>query len=86
MKIILITNLNAYNINCFPYNLEFPPRIGEFVTVQKTFLEHFRSKQLPLRLEVVSITHTEDGVVCELWYNKTDQEIAIKSGAKIFLS
>lgn len=82
MKVVFKTNIDAYKTNCFPTNLEMPPRIGEKVMVSEVFLNYFSGKKLPLRLEVVDVTWSELGVICELWYNKKDKEIADKNGAK----
>jgi len=50
--------------------------------VVEAFEQYFHSKKLPTRLEVVDVIHTEKGVICELWYNKRDKEIAEMAGAK----
>jgi hypothetical protein len=84
MRVYFKTNVDHYKTNCFPENLTFLPRKGEKVFVNKVFAEYFASKKLPLRLEVVDVYHTEDGVICELWYNETDKQIAEKNGAKLF--
>lgn len=84
MKIFFNTNLDHYKTNCFPENLQFVPRVGEKVMVTNVFFEWFKNKQLPIRLEVVNVTHTEQGVICELWYNESDLKIAKQAGANIF--
>jgi hypothetical protein len=84
MKVVFKTNLDAYQMNCFPDNLTFPPRIGETVLVNECFGEYFKNKKLPLRLEVVNVTWCDAGVVCELWYNKTDVVSARISGVNLF--
>jgi hypothetical protein len=82
MKIIFHTNIDTYQTNCWPENLPFVPRKGERVHVSEVFVSYFRDKKLPLRLEVVDVTYTDKAVVCELWYNKTDKELAEMAGAK----
>jgi hypothetical protein len=86
MKIVFQTNIDNYKTNCFPENLTSAPRMGEKVMVVKAFISYFRDKKLPTRLEVVDVTHTEECVICELWYNKTDKEIADRCGAKTIQS
>ena len=82
MKVIFRTNIDAYQTNCFPANFDTPPRKGDKVRVVESFIKYYQGHKLPLRLEVVDVNWTEGGVVCELWYNKQDQEIAHNNGAK----
>lgn len=82
MKVTFHTNIDAYKTNCFPTNLTTPPRIGEKVVVTQSFWEYYEKKKLPIRLEVVEVNWSEEGVVCALWYNKLDKELADKLGAK----
>lgn len=83
MKVIFHTNIDAYNgKNCFPENLEMPPRIGEFVRVNVEFIDHFQNQKLPARLEVKSVTWMDYAVSCELWYNETDKKLADAAGAR----
>lgn len=84
MKVILKTNVDAYKRNCFPTNLEMPPRIGESVMVVEGFVNHFYNQKLPTRMEVVDVTWTESGVICDLWYKKVDVEAAKLSGINLF--
>lgn len=84
IKVIFKTNIDHYRTNCFPENLPIPPRIGEKVLVLDSFLSYFEGKKLPLRLEVVDVNWTDKGVVCELWYNEHDKQIAINRGANLF--
>ncbi len=82
MKITFTTNIDAYKTNCFPDNIEIPPRVGEKVCVVDVFKDYFRNKKLPQRLQVVEVYHTEHGVICELHYNETDLKICFESGGK----
>ena len=82
MRIIFKTNLDNYQTNCFPDNLPFVPRIGEKVSVTNVFIQYFRDKKLPTRLEVVDVTYTDQFVTCELWYNDTDKRLSESMGAK----
>lgn len=83
MKVTFRTNIDHYKTNCFPDNFDIPPRKGETVLVVKVFADYYAKQKLPLRLEVVDVTWTEDGVVCELWYKKNDVEAAKLSGVKL---
>lgn len=76
MQVKFHTNLDNYKTNCFPENIAIPPRIGETVLVTQAFSDYYTRKKLPLRLEVVDVIWTEQGVLCELWYKKIDLEIA----------
>lgn len=82
MKVIFKTNIDAYKSSWFPENLQFVPRIGEFVKVKNSYVNHLQSQKLPSRLEVKNVEYTEDYVVCDLWYNSTDKQLADMSGAK----
>lgn len=82
MNIKFQTNIDAYKTNCFPENLTFVPRKGEFVFVSSVFVNYFKEKKLPIKLEVVSVNHTEQGIYVELWYNDTDRKLAELAGAK----
>lgn len=84
MKIVFATNLDHYKTNCFPENLSFAPRVGEKVSVTNIFMQYFKDKKLPTRLEVVEVTYTDQGILCELWYNSKDVEIAKLSGTNLF--
>ncbi len=83
MKVVFRTNIDHYKTNCFPENVTIPPRIGETVLVAEVFAEYYSQKKLPIRLEVVDVTWTDKGVVCELWYKKIDVEAAKLSGVKL---
>ena len=84
MRVLFKTNIDNYQTNCFPENLPFVPRIGEKVMVTNVFVQWFKDKNLPTRLEVVDVIYTDQGVVCELWYNETDRKLAELSGAVLF--
>ena len=82
MKIVFTTNLDAYKSSHFPTLHHFVPRVGEMVEVKKQVRTLFVDKKLPRRLEVVNVTHQEESVLVELWYNETDKKLAIAAGAK----
>jgi len=82
MKIVFTTNLDAYSGSMFPDMHHFVPRMGELVEVKKQCYSGLDQKKLPRRLEVVRVLYREESVVVELWYNKTDLEIARQAGAK----
>lgn len=84
MKVIFKTNLDNYQTNCFPSNLTMPPSKGEKVLVTESFGSYFLSKKLPTRLEVVEVTWTNEGVVCELWYSPIDVELAKQNNINLF--
>jgi hypothetical protein len=83
MRIIFKTNVDHYQTNCWPINLEIPPRIGDTVLVTEVFLDYYGKQRLPQRMEVVDVIWTEKGVICELWYKKNDVEAAKLSGVKL---
>ncbi len=83
MKVIFKTNVDHYRTNCFPTNIEIPPRIGETVLVTEVFSDYYGKQKLPLRMEVVDVIWTDKGVICELWYKKNDVEAAKLSGVKL---
>ena len=84
MKVVFKTNLDNYQVNCFPDNLITPPRIGESVLVTEGFGSYFIDKRLPTKLIVVDVTHTEQGVLCELHYSKIDIERANLMNINLF--
>lgn len=84
MKVIFKTNIDHYQTNCFPTNLEIPPRIGETVLVAEVFVDYYTKKKLPISMVVVNVTWTDRCVICELWYSKNDVEAAKLSGIKLF--
>jgi len=85
------TNIDKYNfnLNIFPSIFPYPPQKGDFIQVRDDFKQYFSSRQLPMRLEVVSVTWNqvsssdETEVTCELWYNKTDYEFAKLGGIEL---
>jgi hypothetical protein len=82
MEIKFTTNLDNYLGSYFPKNLVHVPRMGEKVMVTGVYVSYLTGKKLPIRLEVVNVTHAEHGVLCELWYNETDLKIATLAGAQ----
>lgn len=85
MKVIFRTNLDNYQTNCFPDDIfDIPPRKGESVEVTKVFLKYFRDKKLPTQLEVMNVTWTEEGVICELWYRDFDIKHAKINNINLF--
>ena len=84
MKVIFRTNLDNYQTNCFPENLTTPPRVGEKVMVTEVFGSYFTSKKLPVKLEVVDVTWTDKGVLCELWYSEIDVKTAKQNNINLF--
>ncbi len=82
MKVAFKTNIDAYKMGCFPDNITQAPCKGDKVYVTEAFLLYFDQKKLPIRLEVVSVSWTEHGVICDLWYNDTDKKLADNAGAK----
>lgn len=83
MKVVFHTNVDHYKTNCFPDNLTIPPRIGESVSVTESFINYYRNKNLPTRMEVVDVIWTDKGVVCELWYKEIDVKAAKISGVSL---
>ncbi len=84
MKIIFKTNVDKYQTNCWPQNLEMPPRIGESVMVTEVFVDYYQKQGLPVRMHVVDVTWTDKGVVCELCYKLIDIEQAKAQGVNCF--
>lgn len=84
MKVIFRTNLDNYQTNCFPENIDIPPRKGELVEVAQVFIKYFRDKKLPIELEVVNVTWTENCVICELWYRDFDIKHAKINNINLF--
>jgi len=84
MLVLLKTNIDQYKTNCFPEDLKAVPRVGETVMVTKVFIEYFEKKQFPTTLEVVNVIHTDNGVVCELWYRAVDVRMAKQQGVNLF--
>lgn len=78
------TNLDKYRNNCFPKNLNIPPRVGEIVSVIEVMKPHFEKMRLPTTLEVVRVTHTEQNIICELWMSELDVAICNENGINIF--
>jgi hypothetical protein len=78
------TNVDHYKTNCWPQNIENPPRKGDTVVVAKVFEVYYKEKNLPTRMEVVDVIWTEYGVVCELWYKAQDVEFAKLNGTNLF--
>jgi len=83
MKVIFRSTVDHYKTNCWPTNIEMPPRKGDTVMVVEAFGSYYSGKKLPTEMEVVNVTWTEKGVLCELWYRKIDIEAAKLSGIKL---
>lgn len=83
MKVIFKTNVDHYKTNCWPTNIDIPPRKGDTVMVVEAFDKHYQSKRLPTEMEVVNVTWTEKAVLCELWYKAIDVRLAELSGVKL---
>lgn len=81
MKVLFRTNIDAYQMATWPV-IGQAPRVGEMVEITPHTITDFRSKKLPIRLQVVSVTWKFDCVECELWYNSTDKQLAEMAGAK----
>jgi hypothetical protein len=91
VKIEFRTNLDqyqGYNVFGTGEMWENVPQKGDFVNVSKYYIGKYVGLKLPRRLEVTSVTweETSMGVVatCELWYNKTDLELAKIANAPYF--
>ena len=85
------TNLDQYSGDDFAprYTFKVVPRKGDFVEVMSSRSLKFKNLKLPTRLEVVSVTWKlgndyEPEAIVELWYNKTDLEMAKMSNAPVF--
>lgn len=83
MKVQFQTNIDHYKRDCFPNNLTHVPRVGDFIMVTDAFKSHYKDKNLPLSLEVVKVTWTEKGVICELWYGELDVQKAKFAGVNL---
>jgi len=75
MKIKIVTNLDKYQTNCFPDNLQYVPRVGEYIMIDDVFNEYYHKQCLPTTLKVVSVTHSNKLVLVEVNYS----DIQIKS-------
>lgn len=82
MKVFLRTNLDRYNSADFATPIDFIPRAGDYIQVLDRVAPKFIQNKLPTRLEVISVTHTERGTICELWYNEYDKKICDLAGAE----
>lgn len=91
IKVIFSTNLDQYSRQMFQSSntpWEFVPRVGDFVEVKTEYVATLRDKKLPIRLEVTSVSlreYVHDTIATvELWYNKTDLELAKLANAPVF--
>lgn len=84
MKVVFRTNIDHYKKDCWPKNIETPPRIGESVMVVDSMKSYYSNQKLPIKLEVVDVIYSENQIDCELWYNKLDVKSARLSGVKLF--
>jgi len=68
MNIICVPakDLKDYESHCFQNNLKYVPRVGEHVMVNNVMIEWYESKNLNPYLTVVSVLHTENGVIVNL--------------------
>jgi len=84
MKVVFRTNVDHYKTNCWPTNIEMPPRKGEYVMVTDAFIEYYNRKKLPVEMEVTNVTWTDKGVLCELWFKDIDIEAAKLAELNLF--
>ena len=71
MKIILKTNIDAYNGGHVVWpTLSIVPRVGEQIRIHPISKSYCDSKQIPHQLTVDSVTYTIDGVEVDLWFSK----------------
>lgn len=73
MKVRFKTNIDSYRSRAEWPSIDVVPRKGEFVEANND--DYFRSKRLPVRLEVCSVTYVKDAAVVELWFNETDYKL-----------
>lgn len=54
------TNIDAYNSSLFSVieDSMYLPRVGDLIEIDPEYHSTYRSKKLPIRLEVVSVTRT----------------------------
>lgn len=83
MQVVFRTNVDHYQTNCWPTNIEIPPRMGEHVLVTQSFQKHYADQKLPIRMEVRNVTWSEGCVVCELWYCDHDVKMAKLNGVQL---
>lgn len=91
MNVEFRTNLDqyqGYNVFGTGHNWENVPRKGDFVNISRDYIVKYTNLKLPIRLEVVSVTWEETPMgsvaIVELWYNKTDLELAKQANAPLF--
>lgn len=84
MNIFFSCNIDHYKSSHFDNTMTQVPRVGETVLVSHEYLYYFKSRKLPLRLEVVDVVWSGNTVVCELWYKKNDVDSAKLSGVNLF--
>ena len=91
IKVKFSTNLDQYSNQMFQtsdVSWGFVPRVGDFIEVTTEYVATLRNKKLPIRLEVTSVSlreYVHDTIATvELWYNKTDLELAKLANAPVF--
>lgn len=68
MQVLFRTNLDWYQTVAWPILENIVPRTGEFIRVHPGSESFCHSNKIPIELEVVNVTYTIGGVICELWY------------------
>ena len=84
MRVVFKTNVDKYKTNCWPDNLQMPPRIGESVAVLEIFFNHYVNQSLPVRMEVVDVIWTDQLVICELHYKDIDIKVAEQNKVNLY--
>ena len=94
--IVLKTNLDNYDGSKFPdFNLiGYIPRKGEYIEVLPVAQDYYRTKNLPIGLEVVDVKYSETKPIgnwdqpkliisIELWYRDSEYQLFTQSGHKL---
>jgi hypothetical protein len=84
MNITFKTLVDKYKTNCWPTNIDMPPRIGETVMVTDVFFDFYSIQKLPTKMKVVDVIYTDKGVICELFYSDFDLAKSKISGVIFF--
>jgi len=72
-QIVIKCNLDRYSYLDFPTTLVFVPRVGEYIEVVKRSQDKFQYPY-PNRLQVKTVTHRENCVEVDVWYDKTSHD------------